>query len=97
MTFIFGSITLIFFTLIQFRVYTAYSQHLSQYDTRTLVNSCQPVVIYGALILIILTYFSVLLFIGIYVLVLGHAYHRRTQVDDEKGFEMKITIGNRKF
>lgn len=98
MTFIFGSITLIFFVLIQFRVYTAYSQRL-QYDVRPLVNSCQPIVIHGALISIILTYFSLLLFIGIYVLVLRHACCQRNQgdLDNEKDFEMKMTIANRKF
>lgn len=94
-TFIFGSITLIFFILIQLRVYNAYSQDL-QYETRSLLNSCRPVVIHGALISIILTYFNFLLFIGIYILVLHHACYRRYR-EDEKDVEMKVRPENTRF
>lgn len=86
---------MIFFILIQLRVYTAYYKDL-QYDTQMLVNSCRPMVIHGALISIILTYFNLLLFIGIYILVLHHAYHQRHR-QGEKDLEMKVKPANARF
>jgi hypothetical protein len=86
-SFIFGSITFIFFILIQIRVYEAYSNNL-QYDTRSIINYCQPTLMRGALIFSILTYINFLLFIGIYILVLIHAYYLRRQKNYQE-FEMK--------
>lgn len=77
-SFVFGSITFIFFILIQIRVYQAYSNDI-QYDTPSILNYCQSTIMRGALVMIILTYISILLFIGIYILVLINAFYKRRE------------------
>jgi hypothetical protein len=94
-SFIFGSITFIFFILIQIRVYEAYSNDI-QYDIRSAINYCQPIVMRGALILIILTYINFLLFIGIYIVVLVHAYYIRHQRHYQE-FQMETIDKNIRF
>jgi len=77
------------------RVYQVYS-HDIQYDTQSTLNYCQSTVMRGALSMIILTYISFLLFIGIYILVLINA-HRKRRNKHYKEFEMKTTAENTKF
>jgi hypothetical protein len=91
----FGSITCIFFILIQIRVYKAYANNI-QYDTKSALNYCQISLMRGALVLIILTYISFLLFIGIYVFVIINA-HRKRQEKRYKEFEMKTHVENTRF
>ncbi|UJR14573.1 hypothetical protein I4U23_001569 [Adineta vaga] len=68
-SFMFGSITLIFFILIQMRVYGSYSNGV-EFDNQLATNYCRATVMRGALAMIILTYITVIIFIGIVVFVL---------------------------
>ena len=77
------------------RVYQAYSNDI-QYDTQSTLNYCQSTVMHGALAMIILTYISFTLFIGIYILLLTNAYSKRRE-KHYKEFEMKTTAENTRF
>jgi hypothetical protein len=79
---IFGSITLIFFILIQMRVYSAYSNNV-QVDSSSALNYCQSSIINGALAMIILTYISIVLFIGIFVILLKRKQMQTKNIDVE--------------
>ena len=62
---IFGSITLIFFILIQMRVYQAYSNNV-QFTDPSKNNYCHSTVMRGALAMIISTYVSIFLFFSVF-------------------------------
>ncbi|CAF1141078.1 unnamed protein product [Adineta steineri] len=94
-SFIFGVITFIFFILIQIRVYQAYSNNI-QYDTQSTSNFCYSTIMRGALILIVLTYISIFLFTGIFILAFINA-HRKRQEKCDKQFEMKTVPENTRF
>ncbi|CAF0947421.1 unnamed protein product [Rotaria sp. Silwood1] len=65
-SFTFVAITLIFFILIQIRVYAVYSK-ATQINSNSESNYCQLIVTRGALAMIILTYVNMFLFITIIV------------------------------
>ncbi len=71
------------------RVYGAYSNHV-QFTTRSVSNYCESVVMRGGLAMIILTYISILLFIGIFVLIIFNTQKKR-QAKIQEGIEMVAT------
>ena len=85
-SFIFGAITLIFFILIQMRVYEAYSNNV-QFQTQSAAGYCRSAIMRGALAMIILTYINILLFIAIFAIILMDV-RIKIQVKKEKEMEM---------
>ncbi|CAF1066111.1 unnamed protein product [Rotaria sordida] len=79
-SFTFGAITFIFFILIQIQVYTAYSKGV-QYNSKIILNYCQPTVIRGALAIIILTYINMFLFIGLLIFIV---INRKKKLEKKK-------------
>jgi hypothetical protein len=61
------------------RVYGAYSNNV-QFDIHPASNYCRATIMRGGLVMIILTYISILLFIGIFVLVLLNTRIKRQQI-----------------
>ena len=69
---------MIFFILIQMRVFKAYSNGV-QFDNQQGANYCRPVIMRGALAMIILTYISAVLFIAIFVLLIARKQVKRRE------------------
>ena len=70
---IFLSHTMIFFILIQMRVFRAYANDV-QFTQPSMKNYCHSTVMRGALVMIILTYISIGLFLGIFLVCLLRRY-----------------------
>ncbi|CAF0743753.1 unnamed protein product [Adineta ricciae] len=87
-SFIFGAITLIFFILIQMRVYGSYSSGIN-FDNTSAMNYCRSPVMRGALAMIVLTYINVLIFIVIVVFVLVKTQIKR---QEKKQIDMEMSV-----
>lgn len=85
-SFIFGALTLIFFILIQIRVYGAYGKNVQSTIPAT-NNFCRSALIRGALAMIILTYINVILFSIIVLLVV---YGLRKNIQKKKQIDMEM-------
>ncbi|CAF1049716.1 unnamed protein product [Rotaria sp. Silwood1] len=79
-TFIFGTITCSFSIILQIRVYGVYPNGV-QFNNYLIASYCPSTLMRGALAMIILTYFNILLFIGIVIFVV---IHRRIKIQQEK-------------
>jgi uncharacterized membrane protein len=88
----FGAITLIFFILMQLRVYAAYSKGV-QFNTQPASTYCQATIMRGGLAMIILTYINILLLIVIFTLVLVNK-HRKGKERENADIEMAATSVN---
>lgn len=82
---------MIFFILIQMRVYRAYSNAV-QFDNQQGANYCRSVIMRGALAMIILTYISAMLFIAIFVVLLARKQVKR---HEEKVHAQELVEANR--
>ena len=82
-TLLFGTITFIFFLLIQIRIYDIYAN-----DFILISQPCAAILIQGCLILIILTYINWTILLSIYVCVLFEKYAKQQSIRIDE-FEMK--------
>ena len=86
MSFIFGALTLIFFILIQIRVYGAYAKKV-QSTTPARDNYCRAGLVRGALAMVILTYINIIPFSIIALLVF---YGLRRTIQEKKQIDMEM-------
>ncbi|CAF3426788.1 unnamed protein product [Rotaria sp. Silwood1] len=89
-SFIFGTITLIFFILIQIRVYGHYLKGV-QFNNNSVSSYCQSTVMRDALIMIILTYINMSLFVGILVFTIVNT---RNKLEEEKPANIETAMAN---
>lgn len=86
MSFIFGALALIFFILLQIRVYGAYAKNV-QSTIPARDNYCRAGLIRGALAMVILTYINIILFS---IIVLIVCYGLRQMIQEKKQIDMEM-------
>ncbi|CAF1044930.1 unnamed protein product [Rotaria sp. Silwood1] len=92
-SFIFGALTIIFFTIKQIRVYVSYSKGV-EFNNKSVYNYCEPTIMRAALAMIILTYINMLVFIGIFVFIIVHT---RNKLHEGKEADIENVVDNMSY